>query len=113
MTMNAPFAGNHPVSGTRKFGYKQNLNGSYDFFVRGVDRMNSFIQSTFAQYVLDTDPYLGADLLWYAFQTNMNNFVNSNGGNAYIRTDSKKRTDWNKVKEVLLGNRPISDFGFH
>jgi hypothetical protein len=43
--MNAPYAGNHPVSGTRQFGYEQGFDGSYNFFVRGVDRFNSFIHS--------------------------------------------------------------------
>lgn len=111
MTMNAPFAGNHPVSGTRQFGYKQNLNGSYDFFVRGVDRMNSLILASLAQAFTNADPYLGADLLWYAFQTNMNNFVNQHGGNSTIGNDSKNRPNWNKVKDVLSGNSPISDLG--
>ncbi len=41
MTMNAPYSGNHPVSGTRQFGYEQKADGSYNFFVRGVDRIDS------------------------------------------------------------------------
>lgn len=111
MTMNAPYAGNHPVSGTRQFGYEVNSDGSYNFFVRGVDRFNSFIQSDVAETFSGVDPFLAADVMWYAFQNNMNAFVNNNGGNSTIGTSIKNRPDWNKVKDVLLGNRPISDLG--
>tara|TARA_R110002124_G_scaffold250993_1_gene416125 strand:- start:55 stop:1530 length:1476 start_codon:yes stop_codon:yes gene_type:complete len=48
MTMNAPYSGNHPVSGTRQFGYEQNLDGIYNFFVRGVDRFDSNIDENLA-----------------------------------------------------------------
>lgn len=41
MTMNAPYARSHPVSGTRQFGYETNTDGSYNFFVRGTDRIDS------------------------------------------------------------------------
>ncbi len=111
MTMNAPYAGNHPVSGTRQFGYEQNVDGSYNFFVRGVDRFNSLIHSGFADYVIQTDPFILADNLWYTFQENMKDFVNNNGGAANVGTDSTNRPDWQKVKDVLLGNRPKSDLG--
>lgn len=109
--MNAPYAGNHPVSGTRQFGYEINNDGSYSFFVRGVDRFKSFIQSDVAQALSNTDPFLAADVMWYAFQANMNNYVNSNGGASTIGTNSKNRPNWNKVRDVLLGERPISDLG--
>ena len=111
MTMNAPYAGNHPVSGTRQFGYEPNLDGSYNFFVRGVDRFNSFIQSDIAEIFSNTDSFLAADLLWLTLQQNMNNFVNSNGGASSIGTNAKKRPNWNKIKGVSLGNRPINDLG--
>ncbi|WP_452231551.1 hypothetical protein [Lacinutrix sp. MEBiC02595] len=112
MTMNAPYAGNHPVSGTRQFGYEQNNDGSYNFFVRGVDRFNSYILSDVAQAMTDTDPFLAADLMWYSLQKNMDNFVNSYGGASSIgESITDNRVDWQKVKDVLLGNRPISVFG--
>ena len=52
MTMNAPYAGNHPVSGTRQFAYVQNPDGSFDFFVRGVDRFDQNGAENFA-FIID------------------------------------------------------------
>jgi hypothetical protein len=40
-TLEDLIAGNHPVSGTRQFGFELNQNGGYNFFVRGVDRFDS------------------------------------------------------------------------
>ncbi|WP_452230971.1 hypothetical protein [Lacinutrix sp. MEBiC02404] len=60
----------------------------------------------------DTDPFLAADLMWYSLQKNMDNFVNSYGGASSIgESITDNRVDWQKVKDVLLGNRPISVFG--
>ena len=39
------------------------------------------------------------------------NFVNNNGVQQRIILMKLYSTDWNKVKEVLRGNRPISDLG--
>ncbi|WP_170235075.1 hypothetical protein, partial [Bizionia gelidisalsuginis] len=114
MTINSPYAGNHPVSGTRQFGYEQNLEGSYNFFVRGVDRFDSNIVEN-VSYGLDgfDNAFQGADDLWSSFQERLNNFINNpiNGGSATISTPTKNRPDWNKVQEVLNGERPISDLG--
>lgn len=111
MTMNAPYAGNHPVSGTRQFGYETNADGSYNFFVRGADRMNSLIQFSLVSAFANMDPLVAADVLWYTFQENMNNFVNDNGGISTIPSASINRPNWNEVEDVLLGIRPISDLG--
>src|SRR5690606_7920022 len=107
MTMNAPYAGNHPVSGTRQFGYEQNPNGSYDFFVRGVDRIDSGILETLASSII----FGGADDLWESFQTKTKQFVNNRGGTSSILTPTKNRPDWEEVQDVLQGNKPISDLG--
>jgi hypothetical protein len=111
MTINAPYAGNHPVSGTRQFGYEINNDGSYNFFVRGVDRIDSLINELLIASITNADPLLGADFLWYNFQENMKNFTNENGGVSTIPSATTNRPDWIKVKDVLLGNRPISDLG--
>jgi len=113
MTMNTPYAGNHPVSGTRQFGYELNTNGSYNFFVRGVDRFNSNIVENSLYVVTFGNPFLGADALWVSFQEKLNSFINNpiNGGNSTIVSPIKNRPDWNKVQEVLNGQRPISDLG--
>lgn len=46
MTLEASGAGNHPVSGTRQFGFEtvpSRSGPSYNFFVRGGDRFDSNI----------------------------------------------------------------------
>lgn len=110
MTMNAPYAGNHPVSGTRQFGY-EDLNGSYNFFVRGVDRFESNIVENAAYVGTLGNPFFGADALWESFQNEVMEFVNNNEGSSTINTPIKNRPDWDKVAEVLRGERPISDLG--
>ena len=118
MTMNAPYAGNHPVSGTRQFGYEQNANGSFNFFVRGVDRIDSNGAENIL-YLLDwatgdeeePNPFFGADDLWESFQNNIRDFANNNGGTSSIISPVKNRVDWDKVKEVLNGNLPVSELG--
>ena len=118
MTMNAPYAGNHPVSGTRQFGYELNADGSYNFYVRGVDRFNrNGVENT--SHIIDfifgetdaANAFVGADDLWESFQTQTNNFVNNNGGVSTTVTATKDRPDWEKVKQVLRGQLPVSDLG--
>lgn len=111
MTMNAPYAGNHPVSGTRQFGYEQNPDGSYNFYVRGVDRFDSNLIENTAYILSGGNAFIGADGLWSSFQEKLNQFVNSNGGSSNELIPIKNRPDWNKVQDVLLGLRPISDLG--
>jgi hypothetical protein len=118
MTMNAPYAGNHPVSGTRQFGYEENADGTFNFFVRGVDRFNeSGVENT--SHILDwvfgdedtTNAFDGAHDLWETFQTKTNDFVNNNGGSSSKLTPIKNRPDWEKVKQVFQGTLPISELG--
>lgn len=113
MTMNAPFAGNHPVSGTRQFGYETNTDGSIDFFARGVDRFDSNLIENVSYARGLGNPFFGADNLWESFQDKINDFVNDpiNGGSSSINNPIKSRPDWDKVQEVLEGERPISDLG--
>lgn len=111
-TMNAPFAGNHPVSGTRQFGYEILPNGSFNFFVRGVDRFDSNLIEN-VSYGLDgfDNAFEGADNLWKSYQTKLKLFVDTNGGNSSIKTPIKNRPDWDEVKDVLEGKKPISQLG--
>jgi len=80
MTLNAPFSGNHPVSGTRQFGYELNNDGTYNFFVRGVDRFDSNLIENISYILTGGNPFFGADDLWESFQTKLNNFINNNNG---------------------------------
>lgn len=112
MTMNAPYTGNHPVSGTRQFGFEQNFDGSYNFFVRGVDRFDSNLVEN-VSFGLDgfDNAFQGADDLWESFQNKTQQFINNNGGSSSIVTPVKNRPDWDKVQEVLNGERPINELG--
>lgn len=112
MTMNAPFAGNHPVSGTREFGYEINTDGSINFYVRGVDRFeNPILQALSWVGSFDGNPFFGADNLWVSFQTKTNQFVNQNHGLSIINPAIKNRVNWDLIEDVLLGEKPISDLG--
>ena len=102
ITLEAPGAGNHPVSGTRQFGFEQNPDGSYDFFTRGVDRIDSRGMELLAGSAI----FGGADDLWTSFQNGLSQFVNSN-----VNEPVKNRPDWQLISEVLSGEKPISDLG--
>ncbi len=112
MTMNAPVAGNHPVSGTRQFGYEQNADGSYTFYTRGADRIAS-IGTQRAAYWLTTGPsiFSGPDQLWSSFQQKISQYVNNFGGSASVNAPLTNRFLWEDIRDVLTGNKPISDFG--
>jgi hypothetical protein len=114
MTLEAPGAGNHPISGTRQFGIEPNSSGGYNIYVRGVDRFESNIQenaSYMASFVAGDpqNPFFAADNLWESFQSKINNFVISNAGASSINEPIKNRPDWSVIQEVLKGERPVSD----
>lgn len=112
MTIEAPYDNSHPVTGTRQFGITKNLDGSYNIYVRGVDRFTSSIQE-FAAYILGGgNPFYGADNLWESFQNNIKIFVNQNGGSSSIIPPiDDNRPDWEKVQGVLMGNISSSKLG--
>lgn len=112
--MEAPGAGNHPVSGTRQFGFEtvpSRSGPSYNFFVRGVDRFDSNIIQNFANVRFLGEPFTGADDLWESFQNNLDQFVNANNGTSFTIEPIKNRPDWGKVMDVLEGKEPISSLG--
>lgn len=103
---------NHPVAGTRQFGYEQNIDGCYTFFVRGVDRFDSNTIEYLAYVRGLGNPFFGSDALWESFQTNLHQFVNTRGGMSSIITPVKdNRPDWDEVEQVLIGELPISELG--
>jgi len=111
MTMEAPYDNSHPVSGTRQFGIEQNSNGSYNIYVRGVDRFESNLQENTSYAISLGNPFFGADNLWESFQEKTKNFINQNGGTSTKLIPIHNRPDWNTVKDVLEGRKPISDLG--
>lgn len=92
--------GPHPVSGTRQFGYEQYIDGSYSFFVRGVDRFDTNVAEN-AAYMLDAiignddtpNPFFGSDELWESFQVNLNDFVNDEDNEALQTLQHQPKTD--------------------
>jgi hypothetical protein len=106
-----PGAGNHPVSGTRQFGFDPNGTGGYRFFVRGVDRFDSNLMENVSYMTFGGQPFAAADDLWESFQSNLDQYIRDNGGISQVMEPVFYRTDWEKVKEVLQGERPISDIG--
>jgi hypothetical protein len=59
------------------------------------------------------NPFEAADDLWSTFQDNLESFINKQGndGQAKKNTPQFDRPNWDVVKEVLQGDRPISDLG--
>jgi len=108
---------NHPVSGNREIGYfydpNDGPNGSYTYYSRGVDRVTEALDIDMATWMQLDSPFQGGDGLWFSFQNGISNFVNdpNNGGLATSLPYITNRPNWENVKDVLLGNAPISDLG--
>ena len=112
-TIYEPMNQKHPVSGHREFGYVKNSNGSYTFYSRGVDRLTNIDGSNFQSAadffkIPQAGPFGKADALWTSFQQKVSNFVNTNGGNAGPAAQEIYRPDWNAVKDVIDGKKPLS-----
>jgi hypothetical protein len=112
-TIESPRDWSHPVSGTREFGLTANSDGTYTFYTRGVDRVAESTDDFIGGLPLIQSAYDGGDALWTQFQTNLQTFINkpANGGLAQKQTPVISRPDWEKVKAVLRGEKPISDLG--
>jgi len=105
-TINEPKYGSHPVSGHRDFGYVQNPNGSYTFYTRGVDRLTNILGTTL-EYLRGV-PFDNADNLWRSFQSKIINYVRKHGGTAESKTEEIHRPNWEVLKNVLDGKKPLS-----
>lgn len=113
LMFNENYAGEHPVSGNREFGYTTNADGSFTFYTRGVDRITDPIDAFAAQNVL-SNAFEGPDNLWNSFKNGIYNYVVANQGSANSPTNSDnviERPDWEAVAEVLRGERPITTLG--
>jgi hypothetical protein len=104
-TLQAPFwdDGIHPVSGNRQFGYKQFPDGSIDIYTRAADRLTKWWHN-----LSETMAFDGADNLWEGFQEKISTFVIDNGGSAEVRSPIKYRPDWDKVKDALTKEYPLT-----
>jgi hypothetical protein len=96
-------SGDHPVSGNRQFGYRV-TNSGFEFYTKGVDRTTRWWHG-----IKDSgQAFARADELWTAFQDNISQFVNSNGGNAPSSITTTYRPDWEAVKSLLKGDTPVT-----
>jgi hypothetical protein len=53
-------------------------------------------------------PFTMADNLWTSFQNAISSFVKNSGGNAKVDASVNYRPNWDLVKEVLQGKKPLS-----
>src|SRR5690606_5140547 len=102
--------GPHPVSGHRKFGLTKNQNGSYTFYTRGVDRITGGLGAA----IMGQDyMFQQADNLWQSLQQGIKNYIqtNSYGNIITVNTPIKWRPNYDKIKDVLIKNKPLSTLG--
>lgn len=100
-TISSPLDANHPVSGNREFGIFANPNNNgYTFYTMGVDRTTDW----FFGFLNSFDwGFSAADALWTNVQTKMVNYINNNGGQAYVQAPVIARPKWNQVDRYLRG----------
>ncbi|WP_445761588.1 MULTISPECIES: hypothetical protein [Bacteroidota] len=111
-TIKSPWDYDHPVSGTREFGFTQNQNGTWTFYTRGVDRFTQLATSEAIAWMVGLgDKFKDPDSLWSSLQSGISSYVNNNGGQANVNNPEIWRPSWKSVKDVLMGNKPISDLG--
>ncbi|WP_333662620.1 hypothetical protein [Chishuiella changwenlii] len=114
-TIRTPRDGDHPVSGTREFGYYVDLNGKHVFYTRGIDRITriddtfngDFIGRNFGNG--ENAAFEGADKLWNTFQKNLVDLITKDGvGKATINQDYISRPDFSQFLKVLKGEAELS-----
>ena len=99
-TIWAPRDLDHPVSGNRQFGFQQTIDTGapnktiYIFYTRGADRITGFLDNLVSSIVFSS-----ADKLWRSLQTNISNFVNTNGGLAVSLNPISDRFNWDDIKK--------------
>lgn len=107
-TIHEPMYGDHPVSGNRDFGYITNDNGSYTFYIRGVDRLTSWdvnAAQVAPEYFKEGTgiPFSQADALWTSFQNGIGNFVQTHGGSATVNSKQTYRPNWDLINDWING----------
>ena len=110
----SPLDTHHPVSGNREFGFRNNPDGSYTFYTKGVDRIRQPAASFFRDAInfgFDFDLMDLADQLWFSFQDEIKKFVDQKGGSSTIPTirNQGDRPDWDKVEQFLNGEITLNE----
>ncbi|UKB82213.1 hypothetical protein LF887_14495 [Chryseobacterium sp. MEBOG06] len=117
-TVKAPkswsYDGIHPVAGNRLFSYYTDPNDNTMYiYTRGVDRVsyNYSDNSTILNSIIQSLAFLGADNLWKGMQAKLSTFIVNNGGYADKVTPEIYRPNYNKIKNYIKGNAPLSSLG--
>ncbi|MBK8474361.1 MAG: hypothetical protein IPL33_20530 [Sphingobacteriales bacterium] len=117
-TLNAPgwfeadsYDGYHPVSGNRRFGLRDNGDGSYTFFTQGVDKLTGVWHALANTTIIDA--FSKADELWTCMLGQIATIVTDNGGS--IDSDYEimtYRPEWELLRQYLYENcgEPINIF---
>jgi hypothetical protein len=87
----------HPVSGNREFGFRFNPDGSYSYYVMGVDRLSTYFDYGASLYIWDII-FMSADKLWRTWQELFYEKVVSMGGQAEKSRSISERVSWEDYK---------------
>lgn len=93
-TINAPWSGDHPVSGHREFGVRRDGDATV-FYTRGADRATTGL--------VETVVFAGAHHLWLSFQRKLCDWINANGGSATVLAPFSERFH-PEVVRILYGS---------
>jgi hypothetical protein len=86
----------HPVSGSRDFGYETGPVDHSRVYTRGADRPTGLIDD-----VLDRIVFHGADHLWRGWQRGIAGWVVAHGGEATILSPTVHHVQWSEVDAYL------------
>ena len=70
----------HPVSGNRYFGLSRNLDGTYTFSIKGIDRLTGMADVQLG----DNDAFAEAHKLWTRAILSIADGIRRQGGTAYV-----------------------------
>ncbi|WP_125921525.1 hypothetical protein [Hymenobacter lapidarius] len=112
-TIHDPYVGDHPVSGTRKFGVEALGNG-YIFFIQGTDRLTGNLDNALG-YLTDIQgggvnglQFKASDQLWQKVIGNVKTLLNNQSISTTTVAPVMLRPDYDKIKAALDDGKPLS-----
>jgi V8-like Glu-specific endopeptidase len=98
-TVRTEWSGDHPVSGHREFGVREDADGTVVIYTRGADRATDGLGESIA--------FFGADHLWRSFQRKVVEFIASQGGAASAPEPFSQRFH-PRVVDILYGHGTVA-----